>query len=147
MSRFVLADGIFWSKESLVNTGAFGIGQKNSKDGTLRPVCILGLDVYAPSVPFGDLFTHPQPESSPHVFFGGEEWLKDSFEVLRSNPGTIIFDLQSDRISAGELYGDASIFSVPLMGTASMALEMMFDTNCCISPAKPVIGGQASRAS
>jgi hypothetical protein len=38
----------------------------------------------------GDFSAHPQPEASPHVFFGGEEWLKDSFQVLRSDPRTMI---------------------------------------------------------
>ena len=84
---------------------SFLVGQKNSEYGALRAVPMIRLYLYASSMPFGDLFADPEPESCSHVLLGGEKGLKDSLQVLRRDARTVVFYFETDRLSISQLYG------------------------------------------
>ena len=98
-------------------------------------------------MPLSDLFAHPQAQSRADVFLCSKKRLEDVFDIFCRNSWTVIFDPQLDQSTFAYRDRRRFDFKVPPMGTASIAFEMMFEINCCISPAKPVIAGHSSRAS
>jgi hypothetical protein len=73
-------------------------------------------------MPFGDLFPHPEPCSD--ILLGGEERVKNPFQIFRSNAGAVIVPTQTrDRgaIFKGELFAvsveELERFSYPGRGT------------------------------
>ena len=133
---------------TLIVAGFF-VRQKNSEMAPFAPFSLPFLDCTCTLPPCRSaisLQTH-SPSPVPTSFLVVKKGSKIRFRFSGAIPGPSSSIFSRIESPSASFTGDASIFNVPLTGTASMALEMMLDTSCCISPARPVIAGQSSRAS